>query len=221
MPISTVSQKGLDAPLTLTSPVLTTPNLGTPSALVLTNATGTPAAINLTNATSLPKAALPTGSVLQVVQTIKTDTFTTTVSDATFVDVTGMSVIITPTSASNKILVMVNVGKISVQAQGRTVNFMLDRNGTLIGLGDAAGSRLQVTFGYQTAAVDSTGRGGSTASYTILDSPATTSPVTYKLQMSGHDGDLTVINRSAEDLNSNDAPQSRTSSTIIVMEIAA
>lgn len=44
MAISTINQAGLNAPLTLTSPVLTTPNLGTPSALVLTNATGLPTA---------------------------------------------------------------------------------------------------------------------------------------------------------------------------------
>lgn len=37
-----------------TSPVLTTPNLGTPSALVLTNATGTPSSIGLANGTGLP-----------------------------------------------------------------------------------------------------------------------------------------------------------------------
>lgn len=57
MPISTINQNGLNAPLTLTSPVLTTPNLGTPSA------------INLANATGLPKSALPSGSIIQVQST--------------------------------------------------------------------------------------------------------------------------------------------------------
>lgn len=46
---------------TLTSPVLTTPNLGTPSALVLTNATGTPSAIGLANGTGLPLTTGVTG----------------------------------------------------------------------------------------------------------------------------------------------------------------
>lgn len=40
------------------SPALTTPNLGTPSALVLTNATGTPSAIGLANGTGLPLSGL-------------------------------------------------------------------------------------------------------------------------------------------------------------------
>ena len=41
-----------------TSPTFTTPNLGTPSALVLTNATGTPSSITLTNGTGLPVSGI-------------------------------------------------------------------------------------------------------------------------------------------------------------------
>jgi hypothetical protein len=52
MAISTINQAGLNAPLTLTAP-----NLGTPSA------------INLSNATSLALGALPSGSVIQTVYT--------------------------------------------------------------------------------------------------------------------------------------------------------
>ena len=47
------------------------------------------------------------GNIIQVVQSFKGDTFTTTSS--TFVDVTGLSVSITPSSSSNKILVSVNI----------------------------------------------------------------------------------------------------------------
>lgn len=43
--------------------VMTTPNLGTPSALVLTNATGTPSAIGLANGTGLPLATGVTGNL--------------------------------------------------------------------------------------------------------------------------------------------------------------
>ncbi len=46
-----------------TSPVLTTPNLGTPSALVLTNATGTPTSIGLANGTGLPLSTGVTGDL--------------------------------------------------------------------------------------------------------------------------------------------------------------
>jgi hypothetical protein len=72
---------------------LTTPNLGTPSA------------INLSNATSLAYAALPTGSVLQVVNA----TYATQVSNSTstYAD-TGLTATITPKFATSKILVLVN-----------------------------------------------------------------------------------------------------------------
>jgi hypothetical protein len=79
--------------------------LGTPSALVLTNATGTPAAINLTNATALPKAALPTGSILQVVNGQSSTTITGNSLSYTSI---GLSVSITPISASSKLFIMVS-----------------------------------------------------------------------------------------------------------------
>jgi len=102
MPISTVSQKGLDAPLSLT-----TPNLGTPSALVLTNATGTPAAINLTNATALPRTAMPSGSVIQTVEATRTSPLSYTTKSPTYTSFISGS--ITTTVANSKVLVMCNV----------------------------------------------------------------------------------------------------------------
>ena len=57
--------------------------------------------------TKIGDAGMPAGAVLQVKQTEKTDTFTTT--STSFVDITGLSVTITPSSSSNKILVMYEV----------------------------------------------------------------------------------------------------------------
>ncbi len=57
--------------------------------------------------TKLNSGSLPTGSVLQTKQAVKSDTQTTT--DANFVDVSGLSVSITPSSISSKILVYSNV----------------------------------------------------------------------------------------------------------------
>ena len=48
-----------------------------------------------------------TGKILQVVQTVKTDAFSTT--STSFVDITGLSVDITPTKASSKILVTATI----------------------------------------------------------------------------------------------------------------
>lgn len=52
--ISAATTTGSGSVVLGTSPTLTTPNLGTPSALVLTNATGTPSSIGLANGTGLP-----------------------------------------------------------------------------------------------------------------------------------------------------------------------
>ena len=60
--------------------------------------------------TGLSKASLPTGSVLQVVNATYS-TYTTT-SSSTFAD-TGLTATITPTSATSKILVLLNVNGVA------------------------------------------------------------------------------------------------------------
>ena len=79
-----------------TSPNLITPILGTPTSGDLTNCTG------------YASANMPTGSVLQVVSVHKSNTFSTATTGADN-DITGMSVTITPSSASNKILILTNM----------------------------------------------------------------------------------------------------------------
>jgi len=157
MAISTINQNGLNAPLTLTSPVLTTPNLGTPSALVLTNATG------------LPAAAMPAGSVLQVVNAIYGTQVTA--STETWVD-TGLTASITPKYATSKILVLVNQVGLAKDSDNGGLYLQLLRNGsTLINL--CTNDLWNNTTGVVRA-------GGVGATY--LDNPATTSAVTYKTQ---------------------------------------
>jgi len=164
---------------------------------------------------SIPKAALPTGSVLQVVQTVKSDTFS--MSSTTFADITGLSVSITPTSSSSKILVLfsatVGIAQISAYSGG----VRLVRGSTSIYVGDANGSRTQASGWVW--------NGSSTynmyvLSGSFLDSPATTSSTTYKLQLaSGYSGQLVYINR---DPNNNDVNYTGVvPSQITLMEIAA
>jgi len=84
-------------------------------------------------------ANMSAGSVVQVVQTTKTDTFTTTTTD--YVDVTGLSVAITPTSSSNKILFIYNLSVGG--ANGADVNHVIIqmlRGSTRLNIGDARGS---------------------------------------------------------------------------------
>jgi len=167
-------------------------------------------ALNATNITTgtLPAARLPTGSVLQVVQTVKTDTFS--VSSTTLTQVTGLTVSITPSSASNKILVMFS-GMASTN-NGENVSLQLQRNSTPIFIGDASGSRLQCFFG----ANSYSGSGALPMSATFLDSPSTTSATTYSVYMRG--SSTVYLNRTVTD--ENEANRGRTASSIIVMEIA-
>jgi len=154
---------------------------------------------------------LPTGSVLQVVQTVKTDTFSTTSGSLT--DITGMSVSITPTSATSKILVQYFIGEIG-PGNDEALGIALLRGSTVIGAGATAGSRTLTS----TAAVYANDRGAPQA-FCFLDSPATTSSTTYKLQIYVNGGNTVHVNRSSTDTDS--TTYARTASTITAMEIAA
>jgi hypothetical protein len=160
----------------------------------------------------VPDANAPSGSVIQVVSATKIDTFTTTSSS--YVDVTGLNISITPSSASNKILItgLVNFGGPSDVAFIRLV-----RDSTAICVGTAVGSRVSATA-QQRNSPDTAD--AEAASINFLDSPNTTSSVTYKIQTCNSPGGYpTRINSSADDADQTN--RGRTASTITVMEIAA
>jgi len=155
------------------------------------------------------------GKVLQVVQTVKTDTTSTTSSVGTFADIAGMSVDITPAAASSKVLVFYNA---SVGHQASWTSHMrLLRDAATPLLGDAAGSRILSTTNEEGVVV----YGMSIHNMMYLDSPNTTSSVTYKLQWSVMQagGISLYLNRSYTDTDTTLYP--RVTSTITVMEIGA
>jgi hypothetical protein len=148
--------------------------------------------------------------VKQVVQTVKTDTFSST--STTYVDITGMSVTITPTNSANRILVNFSISG----SAGSMGIFQIVRNSTPIAIGDLSGTKPQsTTLGLQWTGGN--GDRGYSAAMTWLDAPATTSAITYKLQ--GYtDGGTFYLNRTASDANAIFGP--RAVSSITVMEIA-
>jgi hypothetical protein len=152
------------------------------------------------------------GKVLQVIQTVKSDTFSHT--GTTYTDVTGLSASITPSSASNKILVMVDL----MGAGGLDTNHIfarLLRDSTVIYAGDTAGSR---TLGFYTGIV-SNNSSCEFGSGTYLDSPSTTSATTYKIQIRVNDGSTLYMNRTYADADN--ASHLRGVSQITLMEISA
>jgi len=149
------------------------------------------------------------GGILQVVSTTKTDTFATT--STTDVDVTGLSATITPRSTSSKILVLVSAPFSTTTNQINSIT--LTRGGTPIGGGTIVGSR---TSAFKSAYLTSVNTGGM-LSGEHLDSPSTTSSITYQVQAKTSAGTMT-IGISGGDSNAANHP--RTSSTITLMEVA-
>jgi hypothetical protein len=154
------------------------------------------------------------GTVLQVASATKTDTFTTTSTSPT--TITGLSVSITPSSTSSKVLVMAQI----VMGTGGSAYVGLSGGGSADFRGDAAASRARAAAGF-------TARNGST--YTIerdarphtlvfLDSPNTTSSVTYNATTFAHSGQTSFINRTSDDTNNTE--YGRYASSITVMEVA-
>lgn len=154
------------------------------------------------------------GNILQVVQSTKTDTasFTSTTYASS-----GLSVTITPSSSSNKILCMaqVNMSWDNAAAKGAMSLF---RDSTKIHFGDARGSRSRDSNAFYLG-IDS---------YTpiafpivFMDSPSTTSAVVYTVQIRNMDGVGTVyINRST-DADTDNSIYATTASSLICMEVAA
>jgi hypothetical protein len=173
--------------------------------------------IDGTNGITFPNSTVQAsaGKVLQVVSTAKTSAFTTSSTSA--VDVTGMSVSITPTSASSKVLIIFYVGIVGNSNAGQASQLWLLRNSTQLNIGDTAGSRTLVTAALGPGSVN---YAFSPASITFLDSPATTSATTYKIQLATQSGGGTAcFNQRGDDSDS--VAYQRSGASITVMEIAA
>ena len=158
---------------------------------------------------TLSNDRLPTGTILQVVNSIKTDTLASAGAGAW--NDTGVSAAITPRSTSSKIVVNVNIS-----AAHNTSNtwFKVVRDSTDLGLGDAGSSRLRCTFGNGYTFGDANIM--KTHGFQLLDSPSSTSELTYKVQARSNGGTY-YINRSVNDTDSVD--HGRASSTITLMEV--
>jgi len=175
--------------------------------------------INVPSGATIANSGTATGfgKVLQVVQTVKTDTGSFSSSNTnTFVLFPGMSVSITPSSTSSKVLVCWTA---NITPSIGTGHLRLYRDTTSIFQGVAAGNRIGSTQVHRDA--------GTPYEYSVtaltglyLDSPSTTSAIAYNLKGtlgSTYSGTF-YINQTRGD-GDNDY-EGRTASSIIVMEIA-
>lgn len=183
---------------------LDAPNVAGTTVLTLPTANGT--VLTTANVSS----NLPAGSVLQVVQSTLTSQVSSTATSYTNI---GLSASITPSSSSNKILILSQVPTSTAGSAGMFLQIF--RNGAAVAQGDANGSR-QRTFSQSmySSAVNS----GVPISMMYLDSPSSTSSVTYDIRGANlEDSAAWYINRSANNFNGNYGYTSV--STLVLMEI--
>ena len=159
----------------------------------------------LTMASGMTLVGDGVGKLLNVVQTFKSDIFTTT--STSFVDVTGLTASITPLSATSKILVTATT-TISQSSTGGLVCFNLLRDSTNIAQPDTTPA-----FNGTTAAYVTTASCIIPATINFLDSPSTKSAITYKIQLRTNSGTCLLNGR-----NTNDGAFT---STLTLMEVAA
>ena len=133
--------------------------------------------------TALP-AAIPTGKVLQVVTT---SGFAQSQTNSTsFID-TNYSLNITPSSSSNKILITA-CGTLDNQSNGNQGKITINRDSTNIG---DSSNGLGVSYGASSRII-------ATFSVSVLDSPSTTSQITYKVRYRATSGYVSLSDQGAD-----------------------
>ena len=151
------------------------------------------------------------GKIGQVVSTFKSDAFSSTADG--FFDITGLSVSITPSATSSKVLVISDVALSASDSSSYNIGFKVLRDSTSIGIGTAGSYNYSGGYNLNT----STGVAymfGNTKIF--LDSPSSTSSLTYKVQGSKFDSAGTFyLNRKGNTANYGGA------SSITVMEVLA
>ena len=170
---------------------LAAPNSNSDRTLTLPDNTGT----ILTNATT---AGFPAGSVIQVVNATYSTSVTSTSS--AYAD-TGLTASITPTSATSKILVLVNQQGCQKSGANTGLGLKLFRGATEL-------AKFEGQLGINSSTTLDENNGGCGINY--LDAPATTSSTTYKTQLNSRNNTGTV-----------GVQVDSATSTITLMEIAA
>ena len=139
--------------------------------LIKTNAVQTTAGKPILNST---------GSILQVVQTVKTDNFSSTAKNS-WTAITGLSLSITPSSSSNKVLILAEVS--CHDENNYAPVFSIYRGALMASSTNNSGVSWAYGNGYATVGGGSAGGAGALARivFNYLDSPATVLATTYQI----------------------------------------
>ena len=161
------------------------------------------------------KVAFPntsTGKILQVVSTTKTDTASS--SNSSFADISGMAVTITPSSSSSKIYLTGYV-HLGINDSRYSIYLKFTGGNTASYIGDAATGvecANHVRMSHYNSSYEQ-----KSSPLMYLDSPSTTSAITYQLQWAVQSSQTAYINRAY----TLDADRGNTASTLTAMEVAA
>ena len=199
---------------TNTGTVTSVSGTGTVSGLSLSGTVTTSGSLTLGGTLAVTSANLPAGSILQVSQATQPALFTN--SSASWVDFTGLSVTITPKNSSSRFLLKFTSG-FGNDTSNSFQYARLVRNSTPISIGDASGSVTQASCdgGWGTGGLQDIYLRPATVNF--VDSPATASAITYKVQVIRTNAGTTYWGRT---VSTTDANRSAISSNFIVMEIA-
>lgn len=166
----------------------------------------------------ITKGSLPSGSILQVQQSVYKSAWSSS-SDGTSYYAVPLTCAITPTSTTSKILVMMAVhlssGYWEIQAR-------LTRNGSDVteSWGDARGSRTRCSFVWNSYGGGSSGYSWMPVNYQFLDSPASTSELTYGLKINGYSSYSLGFNYNVYSDNDSADYNGCPISTMTLMEVA-
>ena len=178
--------------------------------------------INASAAIAGTKISGGVGKILQVVQTVKTDVFNTDVINGQISgDITGLTVTITPSNASNKILISTSINAGFQDSTPTRMGATIYKAGSVLSgaIGDSSGNIQRVSFGQE---LDGYGR-TCTLTGQYLDTAGSTNATLYSVRIShGSSSDKAIfINRVSSSAESNHSYHMRAISTITAMEVAA
>ena len=174
--------------------------------------------VNVTGTLKVNGSALSGGKILQVKNTIKKDTFSQSLNRNTYSNDMGLSVSITPSSSSNKILIVYQVFIGLGTDENVGAGIFKDGSELTDYRGDAAGNRGLCGSNNPVQGASY----GSMVMGQFLDSPSTTSSTTYDIRIKyfrGADDQTILLNRNNRDNNA--SFDMRCCSTITCFEVSA
>ena len=152
-------------------------------------------------------------TILQVQQTVLTTQVST--SSNSFIALTGLSVSITPLSTNSKILVMLSISA-GTGGTNYDAQFQLAKNGSVLS-GAIGTSSTTVNATMTTVGV---GQHVQQPSINYIDSPSTTSSVTYSVLWRSQSGTTAYVNGGSNMSGTSDTTGACNISSITVLEIS-